>query len=44
LRQQICLGRRSEARRTAVWTSRFGVDRIAADEVDIFSGLVEKMA
>ena len=33
-RQQICLGRRSEARRTAPWTSRFGVDRIAADEVD----------
>jgi hypothetical protein len=40
-RQLICLGGRSQARRTAVWTSRFGVDRIAAGEIDFFSGLVE---
>ena len=33
-RQQICLGGRSQAGRTAVWTSRFGVDRIAAGEID----------
>jgi len=31
----------SEARRTAARTSRFGVDRIAADESDVFGGLVE---
>jgi len=31
----------SEARRTAARPSRFGVDRIAADESDVFGGLVE---
>jgi hypothetical protein len=37
-RQPIC----SKARRTAARTSRFGVDRIAVDEIDFFSGLVER--
>ena len=36
-RQQIRLARRAKARRTAARTSPFGVDRIAADEVDFFS-------
>ena len=33
-RQQICLDGRWQAGRTTVWTSRFGVDRIAAGEID----------
>ena len=38
-RQRICFDRRSEGRSEAVWTSGFGVDRIAAGEIDFFSGL-----
>ena len=38
-RQHICFDRCSEGRSAAVWTSRFCVDRIAADEIDFFSGL-----
>jgi hypothetical protein len=41
-RQHIRLGRHSQARRRAVSTSHFGVDRIAAGEIDFFSGLVDK--
>jgi hypothetical protein len=37
-RQQIGLGRHSQARRTAVWTSRFGVDRLPAGEIEFCSG------
>src|SRR3954468_2373142 len=42
LRQLICLDASSKARRTAARMSRFGVDRIAVDDIDFFSGLVEK--
>jgi hypothetical protein len=38
-RQHICFDRCSEGRSAAVWTSRFCVDRIAAGEIDFFSGL-----
>jgi hypothetical protein len=41
-RQHICFDRRSEGRSATVWTSHFRVDRIAAGEVDFFSGLVEE--
>src|SRR3954453_19375666 len=40
-RQHICLDRRSEGRSAAVWRSHFCVDRIAAGEIDFFSGLEE---
>ena len=41
-RQQISLDVLAEAVRRAVWTSQNRVDRIAAGEIDFFSGLVEK--
>jgi hypothetical protein len=34
----------AEAVRRAVWTSQNRVDRMAADEIDFFRGLVEEMA
>src|SRR3954470_15462963 len=41
-RQQISLDVLAEAVRRAVWTSRNRVDRIAAAEIDFFSGLPQK--